>query len=395
VCGNGLASVRRGDTASPTASADLSGRASPDETGSHTVDVLLLYDDATEKAAKLAAAGLGLTAEAYIDSTMRARIETSNLALGQSGVNNLRWRCVGLFKIPAYENAGNRMEADLDLITNATGIAGQYAQDKAVATGADQTILIVSGNRNYSGLAWAPGHHSIVLWSATYMTVAHELGHNFSCQHDRQTEGAKDGNGQFCYGHRFTNGQGRDTGTIMSYAGYRLPYFSNPDIVADGVAMGVSGSQPKAADNARTLREHAAAMADYRVQTAVLEITQQPHSVTVPTGGSITFSVAAIGGNLSYQWSLGGTAISGATAATFSKYSATTGDAGTYTVTVSDTKSSVRSDSVTATVSPASTANLASSAGSGGSGGGGGAPSLWFCGALAMLVMIRRVLGRK
>ncbi len=401
-CGNNFEADQPRLPANASARADLAGVPSPDGLGNYTVDVVLLYDGATEKAAveTVAASGLGITAEAYIDSTMRTRIEAGNLALEQSGVNNLRWRCVGLFKIPAYENAGNKMAADLDLITYATGSAGQYARDKAVETGADQTVLVVGGNREYTGLAWAPGHHAVVQWAASYITFTHELAHNFSCQHDRQTNAAKDGDGQFFYGYRYTNKQGRDTGTIMSYAGYRLPYFSNPDLFADGVALGISEAQPKAADNARTLREHAATMAGFREQITILGITQQPQSVTVNPGDTITFTVAAIGENLSYQWALSGTAIAGAVAAAFSRNSVTTKDAGSYTVTVSDPKSSMQSNPATATVNPVSAGNpssspssSSSSATSGSGGGGGGAPSLWFYGALALLVAIRRLPG--
>ena len=403
VCGNGLESDVQRAVSGPVAGAGLAAATSSDETTGYAVDVVLLYDDATEKASEVASAGLGLTAGAYIDSVMRARLESGNLALDQSGVNNFHWRCVGLFKIPAYENAGNKMEVDLDMITNASGIAGQFAQDRAVATGADQTVLIVGGNRDYSGLAWSPGNQAIILWAASYLTLAHELGHNFSCQHDRQTKGAADGDGLFCYGHRFIDQHGRDTGTIMSYAGFRLPYFSNPAVIIDGIALGVPADQPRAADNARTLREHAAEMASFRDQIAALAIIQQPRSVTVNVGDPLAFSVTATGDRLSYQWLLGETAIPGATATTFSKSAAAIEDSGSYSVAISDAKGSVRSDTVTATIiagnsgnpgiSSASSVASGSDAGTGG-GGGGGAPSLWFLGALATLVAVRRLLDR-
>jgi hypothetical protein len=94
---------------------------------------------------------------------------------------------------------------------------------------------------------------------------------------------------------------------------------------------------------------------------------------------------------------LGGTAISGAITATYSKDSATAKDAGIYAVTVSDMKSSMQSDPVTATVNLANSGNTfsnnSSSSSSASGGGGGGAPSLWFYGALAMLVGVRRALG--
>jgi hypothetical protein len=69
-------------------------------------------------------------------------------------------------------------------------------------------------------------------------------------------------------------------------------------------------------------------------------ITLQPASVSVPTGGSTTFSVAATAAagtsGLTYQWSLNGTAISGATSPSYSIASATASNAGSYSVKVSN-----------------------------------------------------------
>ena len=115
-------------------------------------------------------------------------------------------------------------------------------------------------------------------------------------------------------------------------------------------------------------------------------ITTQPASATVTSGGSASFSVVATGtAPLSYQWSLGGIAISGATSATYSIASATSSSAGTYSVTVSNAAGSVTSSNATLTVNtPAPTP-----APSGGGGGGGGAPSLWFVNALAALALAR------
>jgi uncharacterized protein (TIGR02145 family) len=66
-------------------------------------------------------------------------------------------------------------------------------------------------------------------------------------------------------------------------------------------------------------------------------ITTQPKSDTVTAGQSVMFSVTATGtAPLSYQWALGGTAISGATSSSYSISNVQVANAGTYTVTVSN-----------------------------------------------------------
>src|SRR4029077_17044534 len=60
-----------------------------------------------------------------------------------------------------------------------------------------------------------------------------------------------------------------------------------------------------------------------------LAITTQPGSQSVPPGQPATFSVAATGtGPLTYQWKMGGTAISGATAASYTTPATTSSESG-------------------------------------------------------------------
>ena len=80
-------------------------------------------------------------------------------------------------------------------------------------------------------------------------------------------------------------------------------------------------------------------------------ITTQPKSQTVTEGDSVTFSVTATGtAPLSYQWKKNGSNISGATSSSYKINSAKTSDAGSYTVTVSNSAGSVTSSTATLTV---------------------------------------------
>jgi len=86
-------------------------------------------------------------------------------------------------------------------------------------------------------------------------------------------------------------------------------------------------------------------------------ITTQPASVAVAAGAAASFSVVASGtATLGYQWRKGGTAISGATSASYSIAAAASSDAGSYDVVVTNSAGSVTSSVATLTVSAVATA---------------------------------------
>ena len=81
-------------------------------------------------------------------------------------------------------------------------------------------------------------------------------------------------------------------------------------------------------------------------------ISAQPQSVSVAPGASTTFSVVASGNApLAYQWQFNGAAIAGATNASYTNSNVQAGDAGKYSVVVSNSFGSVTSQSVALTVS--------------------------------------------
>ncbi len=89
---------------------------------------------------------------------------------------------------------------------------------------------------------------------------------------------------------------------------------------------------------------------------SVLGIATQPVAQTVVAGSSASFSVTANGiGPFTYQWKRDGASISGATNAALNLTNVQTGDAGSYTVLVSNTMGSVTSAGAYLTVTPAQT----------------------------------------
>jgi pectate lyase len=84
-------------------------------------------------------------------------------------------------------------------------------------------------------------------------------------------------------------------------------------------------------------------------------ILAQPVSQTVTAGSSVTFTVVVSGtAPLSYQWKFNGANISGATSSSYTIASAQTNNAGSYTVTVSNSVGSVTSTAATLTVNSGS-----------------------------------------
>lgn len=86
-------------------------------------------------------------------------------------------------------------------------------------------------------------------------------------------------------------------------------------------------------------------------------ITTQPTAVSAAVGSAASFSVSASGSApLSYQWRKDGSAVSGATGATYAIAAVATSQAGSYDVVVSNSAGSVTSSAATLTVTGGSSA---------------------------------------
>src|SRR5690606_27748273 len=85
--------------------------------------------------------------------------------------------------------------------------------------------------------------------------------------------------------------------------------------------------------------------------TVAPSITTQPVSQNVNAGANATFTVSASGtGPLSYQWRFNGANISGATATSYTRSNVQSGDAGNYSVVVSNAAGSATSANAALTV---------------------------------------------
>jgi len=128
---------------------------------------------------------------------------------------------------------------------------------------------------------------------------------------------------------------------------------SNPNVLSvssSGLITALSGGN---ATVSATVSGVTATSPSITVADTVPLITQQPTPVTVAVGGSATFTVAAIGGGLTYQWSDGASPILGATNATLTLTNLSFGQAGNYSVLVTNALGSTNSDVVTLAVDQA------------------------------------------
>lgn len=88
------------------------------------------------------------------------------------------------------------------------------------------------------------------------------------------------------------------------------------------------------------------------VASSAPQILTNPADQTVAAGQSVTFTVAASGNGLSYQWTRNNNPINGATASSFTIDDVTEANGGNYRVVVSNNVGDITSDPATLTVTP-------------------------------------------
>lgn len=380
----------------------------------------------------------------------------ANTYYANSLITNLKVNVVGAIEAIGYNStATTNMVDDLDAIAYASRPSGITLKTSPIFAAvnakrkevkADFVQFIVDGTKNCAGIAYVGGSHSAIHKDVSPYTMAHELGHNMGCVHDRQTDSAPDNTtttGLYNYGFMY-NGTisygsatySTTTGTIMSYAGTRLPYFSNPNVIYNdanldigAVALGAAIDQPKAAYNAKVLTDNAptnAAKVAGANDPVVSPITSNRQCNNSYAGESITLIEAAEGDKLQYQWYKRRvnngqdtvTRISNATASTYTIDNFSETDVAAYYVIVWNSNGATKTDETsifgmdmpvanppttstnitnnnnTSTTTSTSTGTSSTDSTSS-TKGGGGAPSDYFLLALASVVLIRKFTVKK
>ncbi|MDC0547446.1 M12 family metallo-peptidase [Opitutales bacterium] len=156
----------------------------------------------------------------------------------------------------------------------------------------------LANTMSHPSLAFESSGFNVNIWDqlgAPSYTLAHEIGHNMGCLHNREdSDGDRTGYNfaSFSFGKRWIeNGQGY--ATVMSYdttptSTYpnTIPYFSNPDVTYLSTATGNVNSE----DNAQVLASTAPYVSNFR-RSLVQAILPTSFSYFVEEGNSTSFSV--------------------------------------------------------------------------------------------------------
>ncbi len=255
--------------------ATLEGPAAAADTGD-TIDLMVIYTQATR--ARYGQAGI----EAKIINAVQA-LNDANARSGALAQFNL----VHMEEVN-YVETGDMGNA-LDRLTSKTDGYMDHVHTLRNTYGAD-IVSMIDEDGNYCGIAWQMNpswlsnsfeRYAFNVTLSSCMsghTMSHEIGHNEGCAHDR----ANGSNGAYPYsfGHRDTTNGFR---TIMSYscpggACPRIPNFSNPDVLYNGVPTGIDyDTDPtNSAENVRSKNNTSPIVANWR----------QAVSLTVPAAPS-------------------------------------------------------------------------------------------------------------
>jgi hypothetical protein len=113
--------------------------------------------------------------------------------------------------------------------------------------------------------------------ASSVWTLAHELGHNRGCHHNREDAGGGEGAYSYSFGHRFTGDDSNGYRTVMSYdtdpggTFERIPYFSHPSISYQGQPTGVPVGDALEAHSALTHANTSTLCAGFRSEHTFVE----------------------------------------------------------------------------------------------------------------------------
>jgi peptidyl-Asp metalloendopeptidase len=213
------------------------------------IDVLVAYTPS--------AAG----AVSNIATTIQLAVAEANVSYQNSGIN-IHLNLVDSFQV-AYTEGSNTFDKIL-----ADFAGNSNVNTRRDSSAADVAVLIINKS-DYCGLADAimanaNNAFAVVYYDCAtgYYSFAHEIGHLQGARHDPANDPSTT---PFAYGHGFQHTTPPPPWrTIMAYncAGGcpRLQYWSNPNVLYNGIPMGTAATN----NNARVLNETAATVAAFR-----------------------------------------------------------------------------------------------------------------------------------
>ena len=233
------------------------------------IDLLVVYPPAV-----LSASG----SESALSAAVLGAVADANLCYRNSGLD-VRLRLV--HQVQTSYSPSGVLETDLERIKETAdgymdevhGIRDQYGADLVALLTTPSDTGGLANTMSSPSLNFEDSGFSVSVWDqigAPSYTLAHEVGHNMGCLHNREDDDTSDG-GQdydlfaFSFGKRW---QDENSGyrTIMSYDNsaenfpIKIPYFSNPEVSYLGVTTGNAGTE----NNAKVLSITAPYVSNFR-----------------------------------------------------------------------------------------------------------------------------------
>ncbi len=220
-------------------------------------DVMILYTPEARD---------GAGGVAGIEATAQAAVDAMNLSFSNSNVD--AEGTISYLGLANYNDTGNS-STDLTWVRNDPTVAAlrnNFGADMVSLlvnnmSGCGRGYVMRSPGPGFAGSAFQVTRRSCAVGNLSF---AHEFGHNMGLEHNPEDSSASSASASnpWSFGH-YHNGSYR---TVMSYSAQcangcsRRQYFSNPDVQFNDLATGIDGSR----DNARTLEQTAAIVADFR-----------------------------------------------------------------------------------------------------------------------------------
>jgi predicted outer membrane repeat protein len=214
---------------------------------------------------------------------------------------------VQLRLVHVYESSyspTSNLDVDLERLTNKNdgyldevhSLRDQYGADVVTLLSTDSDMGGLANTLSYPSLSFEESAFNVCVWDqigAPVFTLAHEIGHNMGCLHNREdaSDSSQSSNydyGAFAYGKRwYLNGEGYRTVMAYNDSGKNfdnsIPYFSNPSVSYLGVKTGNLGTE----DNAKALRISSPYISNFR-ESKVQGIIPSVFSTDVLEGGTRT-----------------------------------------------------------------------------------------------------------